>query len=138
VDRRFFFRKDERLSGEKSVQLLFTESAGSIFIYPIKLSWRFREVPIDPPVRVLLSVAKKRFRKATSRNYIKRLMRETYRRNSHVLTDKAMQHHQKIDIALAYVGEKPISITEMDRIFLSIAHRFAAQLDHLSSTNQDL
>ena len=37
------------------------------------------------PVQLLLSVSKRRFRHAVSRNRAKRLMREAYRRHKHLL-----------------------------------------------------
>ena len=39
----------------------------------------------EPPVSILVSVPKKRFRHAVDRNRMKRLVREAYRLNKHIL-----------------------------------------------------
>jgi len=127
VDRRFFFRKEERLSGIKSVQRLFTEKTGSIFIYPLKLTWCFHLDDGVPPVRVLMAVPKKRFRHANKRNHVKRILREVYRKNAHPLREYLSSNSKKMDMSLSYVGEKELNLQEVERIFLSIVERFIEQ-----------
>lgn len=39
----------------------------------------------EPPVSILVSVPKRRFRHAVDRNRVKRLVREAYRRNKYIL-----------------------------------------------------
>jgi len=127
VDRRFFFRKEERLAGVKSVERLFTEKAGSIFVYPLKITWCYHHDDVAPPVRVLLAVPKKRFRLAKDRNRVKRILREVYRKNSHSLREYLTSKDQKMDMSLSYVGEKELNLQEVERIFLSIVERFIRQ-----------
>lgn len=135
MDRRFFFRKDERLSGVKPVQLLFTESAGSIFIFPLKLNWRFREATeTEPNIKLLVTVSKKRMKRAHDRNRVKRILREVYRKNKAGLSEVLDKKQLHIDLSLSFVSENHLHINEVERIFLSIAHRFVKQLDaHVSS-----
>jgi ribonuclease P protein component len=129
VDRRFFFRKKERMSGIKPVQRLFTEKTGSIFIYPLKLVWLEHQDAGVTPVRVLFAVPKRRFRKAHERNRVKRILREVYRKNAHLIREHLTSKEVKMDVSLAYVGEKAIDEQEVERIFLSIAKRFVGQVN---------
>ena len=55
-----------------------------------------------PPVSILISVPKKRFRHAVDRNRMKRLIRETYRTNKHILWDVLKDKDYRI--LLAFVG----------------------------------
>ncbi|MDX5320628.1 MAG: ribonuclease P protein component [Bacteroidota bacterium] len=123
MDRRFFFRKEERLSGLKPVQRLFTEKTGSIFIFPLKVNFLVHEDSGVPPLRVLFAVPKKRFRKAHHRNHVKRILREVYRKNAHLIREPLISKNMKMDLSISYVGEKMPSYQEVERIFLSIAER---------------
>ena len=55
----------------------------------------------EPPVAVLVSVPKKRFRHAVDRNRMKRLVREAYRLNKHILWNALEE--KDIRLALAFV-----------------------------------
>ena len=127
MDRRFFFRKEERLSGVKSIERLFTEKSGSIFIYPLKITWCYHQDDVVPPLRVLLVVPKKRFRQANQRNRIKRILREVYRKNSYPIQEYLTSKGKKMDISFAYIGEKALDFQEVERNFLSIVERFIGQ-----------
>lgn len=127
MDRRFFFRKEERLSGVRSVERLFTEKSGSIFVYPLKITWCYHHDDAAPAVRVLLAVPKKRFRQANDRNRVKRILREVYRKNGHPIQEYLTSKERKMDMSLSYVGEKALKLQEVERIFLSIVNRFIEQ-----------
>ncbi|MBI1221080.1 MAG: hypothetical protein GC180_00625 [Bacteroidetes bacterium] len=129
VDRRFFFRKEERLSGLKPVQRLFTEKTGSIFIYPLRVNFLLHQDEDAPPLRVLLLASKKRFRRANVRNRVKRVLREVYRKNSHDLREALTSKNKKIDLSISFVGEKDMGSHEVEQIFLSIAERLMKSLD---------
>lgn len=129
MDRRFFFRKEERLSGVKPVQRLFTEKTGSIFVYPLRVNWLFHQDEEAPALRVLMAVPKKRFPRANQRNRIKRILREVYRKNAHPLRDALISKNRKMDMSISFVGEKDMGSHEVEQIFLSIAERLIQSLD---------
>ena len=58
------------------------------------------------PVRVMVSVPKKRFKHAVDRNRIKRLIREVYRLNKQEIIDYALGQNLKLYISFQYVSNE--------------------------------
>lgn len=109
----FTFPKREHLCGEIRVGKLYAEGKAFI-VYPLRVVYKVNAINENVPVKVLVSVPKKRFKHAVDRNRIKRLMRESYRLNKQNLWDKAVDKEVEIQIAFNYVAD-----TEMDFSTLS-------------------
>ncbi len=97
------FRKSERLCSRKSIGKLFA-GGNSLFNYPFRVVWldAGREQPF--PVRLAVSVPRKRIRKAVDRNRIKRLIRETYRLNKDYLYQNLQRQNRSIELMVIYVA----------------------------------
>lgn len=94
------FSKDERLHSKKSIKELF-DKGSSFFLYPFKVICLDREAAAEN--QVLVSVSKKKLRKAVHRNYIKRRVKEAYRLNKFLLEEPGAT---KKLIALVYVSQE--------------------------------
>lgn len=96
------FPKYERICKESEIQSLFEKGAG-FSCYPYRVVYLFRPVG-DKPVtcRLLLSVSKKRFHHAFKRNRVKRLIRESWRKNKSKLYEICIQNTISVDVALVY------------------------------------
>lgn len=96
------FPKYERICKETEIQSLFKEGAG-FSCYPYRVVYLFHPVG-DKPVtcRLLLSVSKKRFHHAIKRNRIKRLIRESWRKNKSKLYEICTRDTISVDVALVY------------------------------------
>lgn len=83
------FRKRERITSQKLIDLLFDGSQSKSFVaYPVRVVWSLLENDgHDEPVQVLMSVPKKRLHHAVDRNRAKRQMREAYRLGKQTLVD---------------------------------------------------
>lgn len=103
----FAFPKEEHLCGEIRINKLFTEGKAFI-VYPIRIVYRIDEKNDDVPLKVLVSVPKKRFKRAVKRNRIKRLMREAYRLNKIPLINIVEAKHLNLHIALNYVSNEEV------------------------------
>src|SRR3712207_7886162 len=65
----------------------------SFSIFPIRIVY----MPLEEakqPASILISVSKRKFKRAVRRNRVKRQIREAYRRNKHLLTDELLRRGQ--------------------------------------------
>lgn len=72
------FKKSEKLKSQKLIETLFSKGT-SITVYPLQLVYLKTSFNDSVRVKTGVSVRKRNFKKAVSRNRIKRLMREAYR-----------------------------------------------------------
>ncbi|MEW7289581.1 ribonuclease P protein component [Aquimarina sp. 2304DJ70-9] len=80
------FNKKERLKSKKEIELLFSEGK-SISKYPVRLVYRKSTLEEGVTVKAGVSVSKRNFKNATDRNRIKRLLRESYRKNKYIVSN---------------------------------------------------
>lgn len=72
------------------IDKMFTEGK-TVAKYPLRLVYTPLPETETIPVKIGVSVSKKHFKRATDRNYYKRLLRESYRLNKHMLADAIKQ-----------------------------------------------
>lgn len=104
-------KKSERLTSQLVIEKLFAGGNASMAAFPLRIVYMKMEKDGgdgkngnqvgEPPVSILVSVPKKRFRHAVDRNRMKRLIRETYRLNKHILWDALEGKDYRL--ALAFV-----------------------------------
>jgi len=108
------FSKPEHLCGEKRITRLFTQ--GDAFIaYPLRVVYIIETVHDNVPSSVLISVPKKRFKRAVKRNRLKRLMREAYRLNKLTLIEKLEEKQLQIHIAFNYVSDDVLDFATVEK-----------------------
>ncbi|QKX04673.1 ribonuclease P protein component [Aquimarina sp. TRL1] len=81
------FGKKEKLKSKKEITLLFSEGK-SVSAYPIRLIYSKKSQKDLPLIKAGVSVGKRNFKRAVDRNHIKRLLRESYRKNKYLVTEK--------------------------------------------------
>ena len=82
----YSYPKEEKLKSKKIIESLFAEGK-SVGKYPLRLVYIQQEFEDEVPLKMGVSVSKKYFKKAVDRNYFKRVLRECYRLNKHLLID---------------------------------------------------
>jgi len=117
------FTKAERISIQREIDLLFSE--GTFFtIYPLRVVYVEKKPLSGVPVSILISVPKKRFKRAVKRNRIKRLIRETYRLNKNALWKSLELSGKRLLIAFVYVGNEVCDFSTLDASMKKIIARF--------------
>ena len=105
--------KSERICKENDIQALFDKGWG-ISVYPYRVVCMFRHDDSRPVTcRLLVSVSKKRFHHAFKRNRVKRLIRESWRRNKAALYEICERDNISVDVALVYTASVIHSYEEM-------------------------
>lgn len=88
----FSYPTAEKLKSKKIIDLLFTEGK-SVSKYPLRLVYVAHDFEENVPLKIGVSVSKKYFKKAVDRNYFKRVLRECYRLNKHLIIGKTEQKY---------------------------------------------
>lgn len=99
-------RKSERLYLRKEINLLFSKNS-SFVCYPIRVLYKVQpsEKDVENP-SILVSVSKRNFKRANKRNYIKRVLRESYRLNKNELVDFAKSKNLSLHVAFLFIGKE--------------------------------
>jgi ribonuclease P protein component len=88
----FNYPKTEKLKSKTTIDLLFSDGK-SVSKYPLRLVYNLGHLDETQKIKMGVSVSKKYFKKAVDRNYFKRVLRETYRLNKHLLLDNLDQSY---------------------------------------------
>ena len=90
----------------KDIDLLF-ESNQSFKNFPLRVLYEKKHPRTSKNgVSVLISVPKKKFKKATDRNRVKRLVREAYRLNKNILLPSQKEADYDLLVAFIYLGQE--------------------------------
>lgn len=117
------FPKEERLYKKKLIQELF-ENGSSFYLYPFKVLW-LPHAEIDRH-QVLVSVSKRKFKKAVTRNLIKRRVKEAYRLNKH--QNNFSEFKPSALIAYIYTGKEVHDFTMIESKLKKSINRLSKEL----------
>jgi ribonuclease P protein component len=76
----FAYSKKERLRSKILIDKIF-ENGQKLYNSNLKIIWLAHILPEQVPVQSLVSVSKRRFKRANKRNLLKRRLREAFRKN---------------------------------------------------------
>ncbi|NVJ87584.1 MAG: ribonuclease P protein component [Algoriphagus sp.] len=121
----FRLPKTERLHSQKSIKELF-DKGSSFFLYPYKVLYLLKDVDSNSvgPNQVLFSVSKRKIKKATCRNLMKRRMREAYRINKHLLSNSSKQ----LFIGLLYVSSETMDFATLEGKTKKVLERINSEI----------
>ena len=120
----YSFSKEERLCNVKLIDKLF-HSGSSFLLYPFRIIWLQEPLPGQIPVQVLISVPKKRFKRAVDRNLIKRRIREIYRlQKAERLYPFLSENSVTILLGINYIGNEIGNYAFMEKKFNAAILKF--------------
>ena len=117
---KFTYPKHEKLKSKTTIDLLFSEGK-SVSKYPLRLVYVENTEDSDQKIKMGVSVSKKYFKKAVDRNYFKRVLRETYRLNKHLLIDKLEKPHA---FMFFYQSKERLSYQEIEEKTIQLFQKF--------------
>lgn len=118
------FPKSERLRSRKEIGQLFT--SGSDFLeHPFRVLWEIRETEPEIPLKCTFSVPKRKFKKASDRNLLKRRSREAFRKNRQELKDLLLKKDIALNVMLIYVAGNKLEYQMIQEKIILILQRLA-------------
>ena len=120
----FTYPKNEKLKSKITIGLLFTEGK-SVSKYPLRLVYKASSLSEGEKIKMGVSVSKKNFKKAVDRNYFKRVLRETYRLNKHLLIDNLDQPYS---FMFFYQTKDRLTYEEINTKTIQLFEKFLLQI----------
>ncbi len=114
TETRHTLSKNERLSWKRYIDLLFAEGK-SFIAFPLRVVYLAVDNGPEAPVSMLVSVSKKKFKRAVKRNHIKRQVREAYRVRKSELAGYGPGQPKKLLVAFLYIDKEIHSFGEMEK-----------------------
>lgn len=122
------FNKQERLKKKRIIGSVY-QHGNKLFDYPILLRWVIDPLPTKYPVQLLVGVSRRYFKKAVERNRIKRLIREAYRKNKHIIYPALETNGEQMAIAINYTGKKMPRYQDIENKIIILLQRLARQYE---------
>ena len=120
----FKYPKNEKLKSKITIGLLFTEGK-SVSKFPLRLVYKAGTFGESEKIKMGVSVSKKNFKKAVDRNYFKRILRETYRLNKHLLIDNLDQPYS---FMFFYQTKDRLTYDEINTKTIQLFEKFIQQI----------
>ena len=118
--KRYTLSKVERLNSYMLIEKLFAGGSKSFPAFPLRIVYMPVEGDQWPTASLLISVPKKRFKRAVKRNLVKRQVREAYRKHKSILTDVLEAKGMKLVIAMIWLDHEIHSTKEVEAKVLKL------------------
>jgi ribonuclease P protein component len=125
----YTFKKEERLCSKKLLEELF-HNGSSFLLYPFRISWLKSFLSPDTPVQVVIHVSKRKFKRATDRNLLKRRIREAYRlHKGELLYSFLKEQNLQILLSINYIGKEISEYTLIEKKLISVLEKLKSSYD---------
>lgn len=119
----FTYPKIEKLKSRNAIDALFSKGK-SVSKYPLRLVYLPATFEDGSPIKIGVSVSKKYFKHSTDRNYYKRLLRESYRINKHLLLENLRQPYS---FMLLYQSKDRLDFDQVNAKAILLFEKFIAE-----------
>ena len=127
----FSYPKKHKLKSKTSIDLLFSKGK-SVSKYPLRLVYAVAEEKhMDGELMKMgVSVSKKYFKHAVDRNYFKRILRETYRLNQHLLREHLEQPY---NFMFFYQTKDRLTYQEIEQKTIQLFEKWVLEIKNKST-----
>lgn len=116
----YSYSKAEKLKSKKIIEALFIEGR-SVKSFPLRLVFIETVLPVENvTIQAGVSVSKRNFKRAVSRNRIKRLIRESFRLHKHLIET----NNKTYAMLFIYTGREELKQVELHKAMIKIIQRF--------------
>ncbi len=104
------FPKSERLCKAKDFEHVFSNGK-SLYVFPLKVQFSFIQTD-TPTIKVAFFISAKKIKKAVHRNYLKRVLREIYRKNKYILHNE--MGNESLFLVFVYLSDEKLSYHQIE------------------------
>jgi len=134
IAKTYRFSKAEKLCSEKKISQLF-KNGNTIKAGCLRIIYMIEEENKDCPIQLLISVPKKQFRLAVTRNHIKRLIREAYRLNKTVLLNTLTLQKYSLQLAIIFIGTKDEHYDAINKSLVKGISKLTNRMNNIKQRN---
>lgn len=123
------FGKAYKLCSQKTIATVFKEGQ-SVRLYPFVVHYRKEKLPGGQAFQVVFSAPKRLFKLAHDRNYIKRLLRESFRMKKLILEERLTARNEQLALFVIYTGKEPLPLQKLLVKTEQLLGKIAEELEH--------
>lgn len=116
--------KQERLKSKTLIGELYKQGK-SVKTFPLRMVYIQAEHGANFPAQVGVSVPKRNFKKAVDRNRIKRLLRETYRKEKYTVYNTIEKPYV---FMISYIGKEELPYLEIEKKMQKLLNLFVEEV----------
>lgn len=120
----FSFPKSEHLCSKIIFSELMNTDKG-FNTFPLRVVWKELPLPTESNYQIAFSVSKRRFKKATDRNRMKRLMREAWRHQKATVISEI--EGKQCAFLVIYLSSEPCTFDQMNVAFQKMIEKWKVQ-----------
>ncbi|MBN1253144.1 MAG: ribonuclease P protein component [Bacteroidales bacterium] len=124
------YKKVEKLCSKTEISDLFAENK-IVSVYPVKIVWRKTKFNTSIPVKSVISVSKRRFKRAVDRNLLKRRLRESFRKNKHSLYQTIQNSNYQVAMMIIYQSNEKLPFLEIEQALQKALQKLIKKLENL-------
>lgn len=133
--KRFTLCKEERLSRKKIIETLH-DKGKSIKTPAIILVYQVTELPTIFPAQVMFAASKRLYKRAHDRNRIKRLLREGYRKQKHIVYTSLDDRQKQAALLFIFTGRQLPNAAYIHGKISELLFRFNQEIDKPTQSTQ--
>ncbi len=136
MNKKFSFSKNERLYHRKVINEVFA-NGNSFLLFPFRIQYLFVDKNEEyANAQILISIPKKRIKRAVDRNLIKRRTKESFRLNKHLFIDE-INTKKSLAIAVVYIANDVLEYKKIDISFKKIITKLSDIIEKQEQNNNE-